>query len=129
MPVRVNNLTFTNFTFTISKIYSLLQCFPYHHLRITIHNQQEGEFHWEGTVQGLILGSFFWGYAFTNIPGGRAAEYLGGKLVFGLGIVASAFLTLVTPVSARTSTELLIAVRFACGAVQVRSLIGQLVAS
>ncbi|XP_050734540.1 sialin-like [Eriocheir sinensis] len=81
-------------------------------------SDMEGEFDWDETVQGLILGSFFWGYAFTNIPGGRAAEYLGGKLVFGLGIVASAFLTLVTPVSARASTELLIAVRFVCGTVQ-----------
>lgn len=101
-------------------------CFLYHHLHtitfFSLHNQQEGEFDWDETLQGLILGSFFWGYAFTNIPGGRAAEYLGGKLVFGLGIVASAFLTLVTPVSARTSTELLITVRFACGTVQVSCL-------
>lgn len=78
----------------------------------------EGEFDWDETIQGLILGSFFWGYAFTNIPGGRAAEYFGGKLVFGAGIVLSAGLTLITPVSARTSTELLIAVRFFGGMVQ-----------
>ncbi|XP_045127114.1 sialin-like [Portunus trituberculatus] len=78
----------------------------------------EGEFDWDETIQGLILGSFFWGYAFTNIPGGRAAEYFGGKLVFGGGIVLSAGLTLITPISARTSTELLIAVRFFLGLVQ-----------
>lgn len=78
----------------------------------------EGEFEWDETIQGLILGSFFWGYAFTNIPGGRAAEYFGGKLVFGGGIVLSAGLTLITPISARTSTELLIAVRFFLGTVQ-----------
>ncbi|KAG0727172.1 putative inorganic phosphate cotransporter [Chionoecetes opilio] len=78
----------------------------------------EGEFAWDETIQGLILGSFFWGYAFTNIPGGRAAEYFGGKLVFGAGIVLSGGLTLITPVSARLSTEFLIAVRFFCGTVQ-----------
>ncbi|ROT71001.1 putative sialin [Penaeus vannamei] len=42
-------------------------------------------------------GSFFWGYACTNIPGGRLAEYFGGKRVFGLGIVLSALFTVLTP--------------------------------
>ncbi|XP_071512398.1 sialin-like isoform X2 [Panulirus ornatus] len=78
----------------------------------------EGEFEWEESIQGVILASFFWGYSCTNIVGGRAAEYLGGKLVFGLGIVLSALLTVLTPISARTSTELLIAARVGEGLVQ-----------
>ncbi|XP_037786838.1 putative inorganic phosphate cotransporter isoform X1 [Penaeus monodon] len=77
-----------------------------------------GEFSWDETTQGIILGSFFWGYACTNIPGGRLAEYFGGKRVFGLGIVLSALFTVLTPLSARASTELFIAVRIFCGAVQ-----------
>lgn len=77
-----------------------------------------GEFDWDETTQGLILGSFFWGYACTNILGGRAAEYSGGKMVFGLGIFLSAALTVITPISARTSTTLLIAVRVMSGVVQ-----------
>lgn len=70
-------------------------------------------------MQGLILGSFFWGYLLTNIPGGRAAEYLGGKMVFGLGISISALLTLITPIAARTSVSFLVAVRVMGGIVQV----------
>ncbi|KAG7173893.1 inorganic phosphate cotransporter-like 8, partial [Homarus americanus] len=81
-------------------------------------NLLEGEFDWDETMQGVILGSFFWGYIVTNIPGGRAAEYLGGKMVFGLGIVLSAILTILTPISARSSTPLLIAVRVLGGVVQ-----------
>ncbi|XP_045597331.1 putative inorganic phosphate cotransporter [Procambarus clarkii] len=85
---------------------------------ITKDSVLEGEFAWDETIQGVILGSFFWGYCCTNIMGGRAAEYMGGKLVFGLGIVLSALLTVLTPVSARISTELLIAVRVLGGIVQ-----------
>ncbi|KAK4310985.1 hypothetical protein Pmani_017479 [Petrolisthes manimaculis] len=75
-------------------------------------------FNWDESVQGLILGSFFWGYLVTNIPGGRAAEYFGGKKVFGLGISISALLTLVTPLAARTSVSFLVAVRVMGGLVQ-----------
>ncbi|XP_042857342.1 sialin-like [Penaeus japonicus] len=72
---------------------------------------EDGEFEWSGTTQGLILGCFFYGYLLTNILGGRAAEYLGGKLVFGLGVVITAILTIVSPFCARISTGLFIAVR------------------
>lgn len=85
---------------------------------ITKQTKIVGEFDWDESIQGVILGSFFWGYCCTNILGGRAAEYMGGKLVFGLGIVLSALLTIITPLSARFSTELLIAVRVIIGIVQ-----------
>ncbi|KAK8736505.1 hypothetical protein OTU49_005043 [Cherax quadricarinatus] len=85
---------------------------------ITKQTKIVGEFDWDESIQGVILGSFFWGYCCTNILGGRAAEYMGGKLVFGSGIVLSALLTVLTPLSARFSTELLIAVRVIIGIVQ-----------
>ncbi|XP_047486618.1 sialin-like [Penaeus chinensis] len=72
---------------------------------------EDGEFDWEEPTQGLILGCFFYGYLLTNIVGGRAAEYLGGKIVYGLGGVITALLTIVSPLCARTSTGLFIAVR------------------
>ncbi|KAK7081859.1 hypothetical protein SK128_016485 [Halocaridina rubra] len=90
---------------------------PQHTANVTKENIV-GEFDWDETTQGVILGSFFWGYACTNILGGRAAEYSGGKRVFGLGIFLAAALTVITPISARTSTELLIAVRVIGGIVQ-----------
>ena len=33
--------------------------------------QKQGEFVWNDSNQGLVLGSFFWGYALTGIPGAR----------------------------------------------------------
>ncbi|KAG0718549.1 Sialin [Chionoecetes opilio] len=78
----------------------------------TASNDEEiGEFEWSETTQGLILGSFFYGYLVTNIPGGRAAEYFGGKRVLGFGILLTAVFTVLSPLCARLSTGLFIAVR------------------
>lgn len=57
------------------------------------------------------MGSFFWGYIVTNIIGGRLGEVIGGKLVFGVGVLVTSVLTILTPVVARISTPLLIALR------------------
>ena len=72
---------------------------------------QEGEFSWDKDMQGLILGSFFYGYICTQIPGGWLAEKFGGKWLFGLGVLGTAVLTLLTPVAAKLSVGTLLAVR------------------
>ncbi|CAG0916232.1 unnamed protein product [Notodromas monacha] len=81
----------------------------------THHPSQEGEFAWNEEQQGLVLGSFFWGYIVTQIPGGRVGELYGVKRVFGLGLMVAALLTLLTPLAARTDYRLLIAVRILMG--------------
>ncbi|KAK2145734.1 hypothetical protein LSH36_660g02057 [Paralvinella palmiformis] len=73
--------------------------------------EHTGEFNWDANVQGLILGSFFYGYITTQIPGGWLAEKFGGKWLYGLGILCTAILTLLTPIAARTHVYLLLAVR------------------
>ncbi|XP_064652399.1 sialin-like [Lineus longissimus] len=70
-----------------------------------------GEFNWSSTTTGVILGSFFYGYIVTQVPGGWIAARFGGKWVFGLGVLCTAVLTLVTPLAARYSVGLFIAVR------------------
>jgi MFS transporter, ACS family, solute carrier family 17 (sodium-dependent inorganic phosphate cotransporter), other len=40
-------------------------------------------FDWTEGQKQLILGSFFWGYIMTELPGGRLAELIGGHRVFG----------------------------------------------
>jgi MFS transporter, ACS family, solute carrier family 17 (sodium-dependent inorganic phosphate cotransporter), other len=40
-------------------------------------------FSWTEGEKQLILGSFFWGYILTELPGGRLAELIGGHRVFG----------------------------------------------
>ena len=72
---------------------------------------QEGEFDWSTDLQDYILGSFFYGYILTQIPGGWMAEKFGAKWLFGLGVLCTAVLTLVTPVAARFHVGVFIAVR------------------
>lgn len=50
------------------------------------------KFEWDAYQQNLMLGSFFWGYVLTELPGGRLAEIIGGRRVFGYSMLfASAF--------------------------------------
>ncbi|VDK44102.1 unnamed protein product [Anisakis simplex] len=52
---------------------------------------------WDSFSQGAILGAFFYGYIFTQIPGGYLAHAYGGKLVFVAGVFGTAAFTLITP--------------------------------
>ncbi|KAK3096084.1 hypothetical protein FSP39_022938 [Pinctada imbricata] len=74
-----------------------------------------GEFSWDKTTQGRILGSFFVGYICTQFIGGFLSTRFGCKRVFGLAILLSAFLTILTPAAARTHVYFLIGVRFLVG--------------
>lgn len=58
-----------------------------------------GTYDWSETLQGVILGAFFWGYVITHIPGGILSEKFGGKYTLGLGILSTAIFTIVTPVT------------------------------
>jgi MFS family permease len=55
------------------------------------------EFEWGHTTQGIVLSSFFWGYIWTQVPGGLLAKRLGGKVTFGFAIVGSCFCTILLP--------------------------------
>ncbi|XP_055339710.1 putative inorganic phosphate cotransporter [Paramacrobiotus metropolitanus] len=70
-----------------------------------------GEFNWNGTVRGVVLGSFFYGYIFTCYLGGWLAIRCGGKHVFGFSVLFGGVLTLCIPWAARTHYGVLIAVR------------------
>eukprot|EP00794_Sanderia_malayensis_P012121 gene12121-13372_t len=80
-----------------------------------------GEFNWDEDTQGLILGSFFYGYLVTQLPGGLLATYFGGKWVFGIGILVTSVLTVLTPIVARYSVTLFIALRVVEGLGEVNS--------
>lgn len=72
---------------------------------------REGDFDWDEATQGLVLGSFFYGYVLTQIPGGRMAELIGGKLIYGYGVLITAIFTLLTPIAAYWDLPFLILVR------------------
>ncbi|XP_031343540.1 vesicular glutamate transporter 1-like isoform X2 [Photinus pyralis] len=69
------------------------------------------EFDWDSKVQGYVLSSFFYGYIVTQLAGGWLAAKFGGKHIFGMGIAVTGALTVITPVVAKQSASLLIAVR------------------
>ncbi|CAK9294379.1 unnamed protein product [Gordionus sp. m RMFG-2023] len=72
--------------------------------------QKLGEFNWDSLIQGYILAGFFYGYIFTQIPGGWLASY-SAKYTLGLGVFWTAFLTLFTAMAARMSPYGLLVLR------------------
>ena len=68
---------------------------------------------------GWILASFFYGYLVTQVPGGWLATRFGGKYIFGIGIVMTSVLTLLTPIAADISVWCLVAVRVLEGLFEV----------
>ena len=95
--------------------------FNYDNFIITFYLFQIGEFNWDANTQAFILGAFFYGYILTQVPGGWLAERFGGKWLFGVGILCTSVLTLLTPLAARTHVYALVAVRVMEGVGEVGS--------
>ncbi|GAB0100072.1 hypothetical protein DMENIID0001_160550 [Sergentomyia squamirostris] len=72
---------------------------------------EEQHFDWDSKQQGLILSSFFYGYIWTQLLGGYLGSKFGGHYVFGAGIGMTALLTLLTPLAAKSSIYLMVAIR------------------
>ncbi|XP_074614068.1 vesicular glutamate transporter 3-like isoform X2 [Acropora palmata] len=69
------------------------------------------EFDWSSKLQGLVLGSFFYGYWVLQVPGAWLAMKIGGTRVFGYGVLVTSLLAILTPVAARYHVMALITVR------------------
>lgn len=67
---------------------------------------------WSSTTQGMLLSAFFFGYLFTQIPGGYLSGRFGGSIFLGGGVLGTAVLTLLTPLSAQLGANWLFALRF-----------------
>jgi sugar phosphate permease len=72
------------------------------------------EYEWDDPTRGLVLSSFFWGYIFTQIPGGYLAQKYGGKVVLGTGVMFASLFTIVTPFFA-SQLPIFIVARFLTG--------------
>jgi MFS family permease len=70
---------------------------------------------WAPDTQGLILSSFFVGYALTQILGGRLADRYGGKIVLAIGVLIWSLATLLTPPAAAAGIAVLVMVRIFMG--------------
>lgn len=84
---------------------------------------QANVYNWDSATQGWILGSFFYGYILTQIPGGYLASRCGAKWLMGFGILGTALFTLLTPLAADLGAGYLIAVRVLEGIGEVSQLI------
>lgn len=76
---------------------------------------QKGEFTWDKSLQGGILGAFFWGYTVMQIPSGVLSERFGPRRMIFAGMLLVSVLTILTPVLARGSPYLLIVTRVLIG--------------
>ncbi|KAK7817091.1 hypothetical protein U0070_001803 [Myodes glareolus] len=83
-----------------------------HSAPVKVHHNHTGKkYPWDAETQGWILGSFFYGYIITQIPGGYMASRIGGKLLLGFGILGTAVFTLFTPMAADLGVVTLIVLR------------------
>ena len=73
------------------------------------------QFGYDSAAQGVILSAFFWGYIWPQLPGGWLADRFGGRRVLAAGVAIWSLATLLTPLAARISFSLLLAVRVLLG--------------
>lgn len=76
---------------------------------------RDGPFEWDGYTRGFILGIFFWGYLFGQIPLGYMSQQLGSRwCIFPLLVLMSCS-NLLIPLAAHRSLYLLYALRILTG--------------
>lgn len=75
------------------------------------------QFDWSPTVQGIILGSFWYSYILMQVPSGRMAEEFGGKTIVAISLIGSGVVNIITPLVA-PSVTLLVLSRMALGFIQ-----------
>ena len=61
------------------------------------------------------MGSYFWGYLITQVPGGRISELYGGKWVFWVAVFLNVFAMLLSPICAYGGYHYLIIMRIIKG--------------
>lgn len=76
------------------------------------------EFNWSQTTQGIILGVYYIGYICFQTIGSRAAELFGAKWICGFGILLSGLINLLTPLIVRFHFYCFIASRILLGLAQ-----------
>ncbi|XP_032666804.1 putative inorganic phosphate cotransporter [Odontomachus brunneus] len=90
---------------------ALLSAFPQRHPEERV----QTKYPWNEYEVNLILGSFFWGYICTELPGGRLAEIIGTRRVFGYSMLIASLITLLTPLAAALGYAVVAALRVVLG--------------
>lgn len=79
-------------------------------------SQYGPRFNWSAHDQSLVLGSYFWGYLLTSLPGGYLAERFGGRQVVGITMILSLITTAAVPLAAEWGLSWVIVARILTGA-------------
>ncbi|XP_058797586.1 sialin-like [Phymastichus coffea] len=75
-------------------------------------------YNWDEYTQGLILSSYFWGYAATHFPFGSLSERFGGKHLLAFGNLLPSILTILIPSAIELGdSSALITLRVAMGVI------------
>ena len=74
------------------------------------------QFHWDGFFSGLVLSSFWLGYASTQILGGKLADVIGGESLIIVALLMWSLCTALTPIAANHDNVSLIIDRVLLGA-------------
>lgn len=72
-------------------------------------------YEWDERIQGIILGSYFWGYVLTSLPGGWVAEWMGPFHTIFWAHVITIVLNCCSVFGSWSHYGLLIATRFLIG--------------
>ncbi|XP_056588220.1 solute carrier family 17 member 9b [Triplophysa dalaica] len=78
-------------------------------------------FSWSKRETGMVLGSFFWGYCFTQVLGGYVSDRVGGEKVLLLSAAAWGAMTAFTPILAHFCSQPIVSMtisRFLMGLLQ-----------
>jgi MFS family permease len=73
------------------------------------------EFGWSEGDKGLLLSSFYWGYATGQLPASYIAARVGAKWTFGFSILVPSILSIITPWAVRESLALALFIRALLG--------------
>ncbi|KAI1289164.1 putative inorganic phosphate cotransporter [Halotydeus destructor] len=76
------------------------------------------KFMWSESLQGLILGAYYFGFTPTQILAARLVEMYDAVKLAGYGMIVSAILTMLTPVAANLGVTWLVVVRALIGLFQ-----------
>lgn len=77
----------------------------------------EPDFDWSSHEKGYLLGSFYYGYAIMQIPMGIIVKKISPHVCYGIAVLVSAMLTLLTPIAAKY-ISILLTFRILIGIVQ-----------
>uniref|UniRef100_A0A671KC37 Solute carrier family 17 member 9-like n=1 Tax=Sinocyclocheilus anshuiensis TaxID=1608454 RepID=A0A671KC37_9TELE len=84
-------------------------------------NYMAERFSWSKRETGMVLGSFFWGYCFTQVLGGYVSDRVGGEKVLILSAAAWGAMTAFTPILAHFCSQPIVSMtisRFLMGLLQ-----------